>query len=398
MKDQTLKLFVTLLVGVLIVVSCHEEQMTPLQLSNKIVKEYSQKKSLSYDINYRIKFFSETIDTHKVSAKIDLIRVESDTIFGGYIWIDADSISRYYNTKAFYLIEHKENKITKFPKNKTSALTSNVINEAHRIYFLDPIRLNNGINDTTNSITITEDELDSNDVWKFRYDFSDNDETNNSWKNIWISKENYTIPKINYSADSHGENQYNQWDLFNLSFDSVTIKDLNIKLQNFIAKYEMSEYDESNDQQLITLSIGAEIPNLDGIVYPDQSTVDLHSYRNKLTLYDFWYIDCPPCIKAIPHLNSIHNKYKEMGLSVVGVNPINNNEKDLKRMPNFLSHNTIEYPIVFIDRKESAELKIPIYPTFYLVDQNGNIIHTELGFDEKSLELLEIELDEYLTN
>ena len=115
-------------------------------------------------------------------------------------------------------------------------------------------------------------------------------------------------------------------------------------------------------------------------------------------MYDVWYIDCPPCVKAIPHLNDLHDKYAEMGLKVVGVNPFNNNEKDLKRFPNFLNHNKIDYPIVFVDSEESKDLKVQAYPTFYLVDSKGNILHSEIGFNQEKAKVLDKQLDEYLKN
>lgn len=86
-----------------------------------------------------------------------------------------------------------------------------------------------------------------------------------------------------------------------------------------------------------------------------------------------------------------------MGLKVVGVNPFNNNEKDLKRMPNFLSYNKIDYPIVFVDREICKALKVQVYPTFYLVDNQGNILHSEIGFNKEKAKILDEQLNEYLT-
>ncbi|MGB0884416.1 MAG: hypothetical protein ACPGTG_06815, partial [Flavobacteriales bacterium] len=58
----------------ILLVSCTKEDVKPLDLTQQIVKKYEAKTSLSYDIDYRIKYFSQLDDTTKVSAKIDLIR------------------------------------------------------------------------------------------------------------------------------------------------------------------------------------------------------------------------------------------------------------------------------------------------------------------------------------
>ena len=56
------------------------------------------------------------------------------------------------------------------------------------------------------------------------------------------------------------------------------------------------------------------MPNLEGIIYSDKSNAKIDDFLDKLTLYDFWYMDCPPCIKAIPLLNELHLKYGDKGL------------------------------------------------------------------------------------
>lgn len=66
-------------------------------------------------------------------------------------------------------------------------------------------------------------------------------------------------------------------------------------------------------------------------------------------------------------------------------------------MPNFLSYNKIDYPIVFVDREICKALKVQVYPTFYLVDNQGNILHSEIGFNKEKAKILDEQLNEYLT-
>lgn len=39
----------------------------------------------------------------------------------------------------------------------------------------------------------------------------------------------------------------------------------------------------------------------------------------KPVLLEFWATWCPPCRKSIPHLNEIHEKYKDKNLVIIGV-------------------------------------------------------------------------------
>ena len=214
-----MKSIIPLFLIILIITSCNEENVKPLDLANQIVAKFESKNSLSYDINYRIKFFNQLDDTTKVSANIDLIRQNNDTIFGGYVWIKSDSMARYYDTRNTYFINHRNQSITKYPKEKPFAITGNTLNETIRIYFLKPRRLINGVTDSTINITLTEDKLNGIDTWKLAYKFDDDQYSSNTWKDIWIEKESNFIPKMRYSSDMQGENQYNQWELSNLTYN-----------------------------------------------------------------------------------------------------------------------------------------------------------------------------------
>lgn len=360
--------------------NCSEKKISPVELTDKIAKAYQTHPSLSYDIDYRIKFFSSIEDTTKISAKVDLVRVPEDSIFGGYVWINSDSIERYYDTDFLYYIDHKEKLITRYSKEKSHIIQSNTVGATIKTYFLNPQNLINDIADTTNTVELI-DEM-SDEKWTLKCLFPDDEYIENSWKNIWINKVDYSIHRMNFSADMQGENQYNQWNLSNIVFDKISIDDLKSRFSQ-LQDYQRSDYKEKPMQDIEPLKNEASIPNLAGNLYPDNTPVNLDDYKGHLVLLDFWYMDCFPCIKAIPHLNELHHKYKDKGLKVVGLNPINNNEKDLKRFPNFLEKNIIDYPIMFVERDDSKKMKVFIYPTLYLVDKNGKVLHSEIGFGEE---------------
>ena len=49
-------------------------------------------------------------------------------------------------------------------------------------------------------------------------------------------------------------------------------------------------------------------------------TVHSDSLNTGLLLIDFWYRSCYPCLKAMPVLENLHQKYKDKGLLVIGIN------------------------------------------------------------------------------
>lgn len=49
-----------------------------------------------------------------------------------------------------------------------------------------------------------------------------------------------------------------------------------------------------------------EVPSLDG-----KSTIKLSDYKGKIVLLDFWATWCAPCMKGLPHLKSLHERFKD---------------------------------------------------------------------------------------
>ena len=137
------------------------------------------------------------------------------------------------------------------------------------------------------------------------------------------------------------------------------------------------------------LTTGSIAPNLMGEFYPAGNKGTLADYKGKVILVDFWFMDCAPCIQTIPHLNELHRKYGEKGLQIVGVNPYDNTEKNLKRFPDFLSRHPIDYPIFFTQQEAIEPFNIFSFPTFYLIDKKGKIIHKGTGFSKKVADKLD---------
>lgn len=94
----------------------------------------------------------------------------------------------------------------------------------------------------------------------------------------------------------------------------------------------------------------------------------------RLVLLNFWTTWCPYCVKEIPELKRIYNKYKENGLVVVGVNI---GEPETKVL-NFIRVNSIPYKVV-LDQNGIVARSYGVrgIPTNFIININGEIIFAD---------------------
>jgi cytochrome oxidase Cu insertion factor (SCO1/SenC/PrrC family) len=69
----------------------------------------------------------------------------------------------------------------------------------------------------------------------------------------------------------------------------------------------------------------------------------LADYTGKLTLIGFFYPQCPYCRVSVPQLQSIYDKYKDLGLSVVLINVV---EEEDRLIPRFMKDHKISLPVL----------------------------------------------------
>src|SRR5213592_1282893 len=68
-----------------------------------------------------------------------------------------------------------------------------------------------------------------------------------------------------------------------------------------------------------TLKVGDPAPKLQTGKWVQGDPVK-EFQKGKAYLVEFWATWCGPCRASIPHLNEVHNKYKDKGLIVIGQN------------------------------------------------------------------------------
>ncbi len=114
-------------------------------------------------------------------------------------------------------------------------------------------------------------------------------------------------------------------------------------------------------------------------------TISNESLKGKLTVYNFWFTGCRPCLVEMPQLNKLVDKYKDQ------VNFIAPTFQDEKLVSRFLERRTFKYNTLASGTEMIKKMFITSFPTHLIVDKNGVIRNVLVGGSEdigKTLEKL----------
>jgi peroxiredoxin len=138
------------------------------------------------------------------------------------------------------------------------------------------------------------------------------------------------------------------------------------------------------------VTIGSKAPNFSAPT-PAGDQLALNDVLGKATILDFWAAWCRPCRAENPNVVRIYNKYKDRGLSILGVS-LDRKAEDWKKA---IADDGLEWNHVsnveYFD--EIAELyNVDAIPATFILDENGTIVAKDLrgpALEAKIAELLQ---------
>lgn len=129
---------------------------------------------------------------------------------------------------------------------------------------------------------------------------------------------------------------------------------------------------------------GAAAQNFTAVTM-DGENIELDQIKGKIAVLTFWSTKCQICVAELPNLNNLVEKYSDKEVVFIGLTM--NNEVLVQ---NFLKKRTFKFKIIpnslgvvlkYADRDSRGRLMMG-YPAHYIVDQSGEVVFKEMGFDK----------------
>ncbi|MBU8907856.1 TlpA family protein disulfide reductase [Desertibacillus haloalkaliphilus] len=102
-------------------------------------------------------------------------------------------------------------------------------------------------------------------------------------------------------------------------------------------------------------------------------TSSLSDYRGEIVIMNMWASWCPPCRKEMPDLDRLYQDYKDVGVTVLGVN-MNKFERTTEDADAFLEEFDVSFPtLIDVDGDVATDYQIQGLPMTYIIDEDGVI-------------------------
>ncbi|MCA8963461.1 MAG: TlpA family protein disulfide reductase [Planctomycetes bacterium] len=130
------------------------------------------------------------------------------------------------------------------------------------------------------------------------------------------------------------------------------------------------------------LSVGAPAPAItaDGWLNWEGDAPTLESLAGRVVMIEFWGTWCGPCVRAMPGIQKLHDRYRERGLTVLAIS-----YEPIAKMEPFLQSNGYTMPV----GSDLAKNTITAYgvrgwPKTILIDKEGKIAHIGSPYDAEA--------------
>ncbi|MEP6945314.1 MAG: peptide-methionine (R)-S-oxide reductase MsrB [Acidobacteriota bacterium] len=132
---------------------------------------------------------------------------------------------------------------------------------------------------------------------------------------------------------------------------------------------------------LIAANHAKAAPEVSDGKWVNSETLKIAGLRGRVVLVDFWTFGCYNCINTLPTVKGFDTKYREKGLTIIGVEtPELAKERDLDNVKAAVKQRGIEYPVVTDNESRTWEaFGVNAWPTVVILDKQGRVRYRHVG-------------------
>lgn len=198
------------------------------------------------------------------------------------------------------------------------------------------------------------------------------------WEKVFSKMSKADAGSDNYaeylaSTVESNKNSFTDDELKTLKEDIETIRGIEEQITEVDNKLDTSGASDSKDDDTIAFN------NVSGKDFDGNDVEENLFSKNAVTVMNFWFTGCKPCVAELSKLNELNDAIKSMGGEVVGVNTdtFDGKEATIKEAKKILESQGAKYRNFALDANSDAgkyASEIMAFPTTILVDRKGNIV------------------------
>ena len=132
-----------------------------------------------------------------------------------------------------------------------------------------------------------------------------------------------------------------------------------------------------------------EFPPIEAIGWINGPGPTAEELSGKVIVVDAWAFWCGPCRAAIPSLIGLHQKFKDRGVTFLGLTSEGLDAESIQQSRTFVESQRIPWANGYGAIKTLSKLEVDSIPQLWVVDKQNRIVFHEIGWSPRAVSEIE---------
>ena len=181
-------------------------------------------------------------------------------------------------------------------------------------------------------------------------------------------RELYDVANTTFGGFSQGFSQMSDG-LLNAYYGAKSLSDDGEML---VAHYNVPllAQKQVNQKKIRENLVDARAPEIVACEWLNTAPLNWEQLRGKVVVLDFWATWCLPCVKKLPEMQDLADKFADDELVVIGVH----SAKDGHTCADFVREMELTFPIAVDTGETEQHFGLDGFPAYFLIDKSGKVV------------------------